>query len=185
MPSITKNQIQIRTNLLTSFMLVVATSAIAQEFPSPERLLNKVVGGVWVSTNEKNANGPEDFKTFFMSFDSWGDRESATGNIFGITNAGDTTQLMEVWNFVDKANKNVFLVQRDAWGGKSIGAITPHEGQHLDIQFKTTLADGRSYYTRDIHYFEDENKIKAVTYHKSKEVDEWKESGTSLWIRRN
>lgn len=173
-------------NLFLSLAIVLAANySIAQETPVPKDLLNKVVGGVWVSANEKNSNSPEDFKIFFMSFDNWADNESATGNIYGITNTGDTTQLMQVWNFVDKANKNIFLVQRDAWGGKSIGRITPYEGKHLDIQFKTTIADGRSYYTRDIHYFDGDNKMKAVTYQKAKKEDKWEEASTSIWIREN
>ena len=171
--------------ILSLLVLLLTKQTIAQESTSPKELLNKVVGGVWVSSNGNNSNSAEDFKTFFMSFENWGDKESASGNIFGITNADDTTQLMQVWNFVDKANSNVFLVQRDAWGGKSIGSITPYEHKHLDIQFKTTLADGRSYYTRDIHYFEHDNQMKAVTYHKAKEKDEWEEASTSMWIRKN
>ena len=159
--------------------------ANAQDTPTLKQLLNKVVGGVWVSTNEKNTKSPEDFETFFMSFRNWADSESVTGNIYGITNAGDTSQLMEVWNFVDLANNNIFLVQRNAWGGKSIGFITPLEGQHLDIQFKTTVPDGRSYFTRDIHYFQGEGKMKAVTYHKAKEEDAWEEAGHSEWILKN
>lgn len=149
-------------------------------------LLNHVVGGKWVSTNMNNDGEPESYGSYMMSFENWSDdKESVIGTIYGIKNNGDTTQLIEVWNFIDKSTNSLFYVQKTTWGWYSTGSITRFEEKHLDIQFKTITEEGQSFYTRDLHYIQGEDKMKAVTFHRSEDQEEWKEAGTSIWSRIN
>lgn len=167
----------------TLLTLLVVFGCHAQSEPTLKELLNHVVGGTWVSTNINNEGKPDDFKTFLLSFENWADDSSVTGSIFGIRNNGDTTQLIEVWNFIDQANNNLFYVQRTTWGWYATGTINRHESKHLDIRFKTITPEGQQFYTRDLHYIDSENEMRAVTYHKTNEEDEWKEASRSEWKR--
>ncbi|WP_139135337.1 hypothetical protein [Roseivirga sp. 4D4] len=146
-------------------------------------LLNHTVGGKWISTNEKNSGKPEDFRSFMMEFAQMADEQSVWGDIIGIKNNGDTLHLMEVWNFINPAKKEILLVQRTSWGETSIGNIVPYEGKHLDIQFKSTTAQGQEYFVRDIHYVIGEDEMKAETFQKMALNDKWVATGTSTWKR--
>lgn len=163
--------------------LLAGLKTSAQDSVSLKTLINHVVGGTWISTNANNEGKPEDYKTFYMYFENWSDNSSVTGSIFGIRNNGDTTQLIEIWNFIDEANDNIFFVQRTTWGWHGTGTITPHKGKNLDIQFKMNTPEGQQFYTRDIHMLDGKNQIQAITYHKAREDDEWKEASRSSWTR--
>ncbi|MEQ8927985.1 MAG: hypothetical protein RLO81_19365 [Fulvivirga sp.] len=169
---------------LFACILFIAFHAPAQDKqPSLKELLNHVVGGTWVSTNKENEGKPEDYKTFYMNFKNWADDNSVTGSIYGIMNNGDTTQLIEIWNFIDKSKNNLFYVNRTTGGWIGTGTITPYEGKHLNIQFKTRTDQGQEFYTRDLHYIEGPNKLKAVSQHKAKEEDNWGVEKISVWER--
>jgi len=164
---------------------IIGSVCLAQnpEQTSLKALLNHVVGGTWVSTNNNNEGKPEDYKTFFMRFNNWSDDASVTGSIFGVKNNGDTTQLIEIWNFIDQSNNTIFYVQRTTWGWHATGRISRFEQKHIDIQFKTRTEQGKEFYTRDLHYIESKNKMRAISYHKAKAEDEWKEANRSEWTR--
>lgn len=164
-------------------LLLCACISIAQE-KSLEELLNYTVGGVWISTNENNDLQPESYASFFMEFKNWSSNQSVTADIFGVKNNGDTSQLIEIWNYINPSENNIFLVQRTAWGAHCTGTITPYEGKHLDIVFKTTNSDGSFYWTRDIHYAISENEIRAETYFRLTEEEQWEKSNESLWKRQ-
>ncbi|HNP17535.1 MAG TPA: hypothetical protein PKL31_03785 [Fulvivirga sp.] len=146
-------------------------------------LLNHVVGGTWISQNQQNPGNPDDFKLFYMRFTNWGDKESVQGNIYGVKNNGDSVLLIQIWNFINKAEKNIYLVQRTTWGEMSTGSITAYGENDLDIQFKSITSQGQQYYTRDLHYLDGNDKMRAETFQKSKEADEWKKTGESDWER--
>jgi len=165
-------------------LMIISLIGHAQERePNLVRMLNHTVGGKWVSVNEKNSGKPDDFKRFYMEFRQMANEQSVWGNIMGLKNSGDTLQLMEVWNFINPAKKDILLVQRTSWGETSIGNIVPYKGQHLDIQFKSTTAEGQEYYVRDIHYVIGDDKMKAETFQKAALSDDWMPTGTSLWKR--
>jgi hypothetical protein len=168
---------------LTITCLLFVIQASSQD-RTLEELLNFTVGGVWTSENGENDQQPESFSSFFMEFKNWSSTTSVTADIFGVKNNGDTLQLMEVWNYINPSEQNIFLVQKTAWGSHSVGTIIPFEGKHIDIVFKTTNPDGTSYWTRDIHYLLSENEMKAETYHRSNESEEWKKANESYWIRK-
>ncbi|MEQ6166016.1 hypothetical protein AAOE16_02385 [Ekhidna sp. MALMAid0563] len=167
---------------LTFLLLLVAIVSKGQD-RSLKELINYVVGGTWTSINEDNDGEPEGYKSYYMNFSTWSDDESVTGTIYGVKNNGDTIQLIEVWNFIDKANQSIFYVHRTTWGSYATGTIQKYEGKHIDIQFKSTTPEGQQYFTRDLHYIEERNRMRAVTYHKSKEGEEWKEANRSEWTR--
>ncbi|WP_424963671.1 hypothetical protein [Ekhidna sp.] len=169
-------------NLIFIFLLL-GTGVSAQESPTIKELLNHVVGGTWSSTNSTNEGKPEDYKLFFMSFKNWADDSSVTGSIFGVQNNGDTIQLIEVWNFIDRSKGNLFYVQRTTWGWYGTGTISRYEEKHLDIQFKITTPEGQQFYTRDLHYIDSKHKMRAITFHKATEDEEWKEASRSEWTR--
>lgn len=171
-----------RTLIIALFLGGLACKA--QETKSLEELINYVVGGTWTSTNEDNDGKPESFKSFYMNFSTWSDEASVIGTISGVKNNGDSSQLIEIWNFIDQANQSVFYVHRTTWGAYATGIIQPFENEHIDIQFKSTTPQGQQYYTRDLHYIEGRNRMRAVTYHKMKEGEEWKEATRSEWIRK-
>lgn len=168
-------------------LIVSPLLSIAQDIQKPtlKALLNHVVGGIWTSANQNNEGKPEDYKTFFMSFKNWADDSSVTGSIYGIKNNGDTTQLIEIWNFIDKTNDNLFYVQRTTWGWYGTGTISRYQDSHLDIQFKIHTDQGQEFFTRDLHFIESNDKMRAITYHKAREEDEWKEASRSEWVRVN
>lgn len=168
-------------NLILTFCLMIAFNVQSQT--GMVSLLNFPVGGTWVSENVQNDGEANSFSTFFMKFKTWSSESSVVGNIYGVRNNEDTVQLLEVWNFLDKVNKNAFLVQRTTWGEKSIGTVAIYEEKHLDIQFKSTTSSGEEYYTRDIHYIISDNEMKAVTYQKRNESDEWAFASESIWKR--
>ena len=95
--------------------LILSTTLFAQE-RTLEDLLNFTVGGIWISPNENNDEEPQSFRSFFMEFKNWSSKASVTANIFGVKNDGDTARLMEVWNYLNPSENNIFLVQRTAWG---------------------------------------------------------------------
>lgn len=172
--------------IITSVLLLSSIAGFAQNNkPDLKKLLNHVVGGAWVSENKDNGGNPDEYKTFFMIFRNWADDNSVTGDMYGISNAGDTTQLAEIWNFIDKPNNNIFFLQRTTWGWVGTGKIVPYEEEHLDIQFKTRTDQGQEFYTRDIHFIEGPDKLKAVSQHKARESDDWGEETVSVWIRIN
>ncbi len=171
--------------LLLAFSFQFESKAFQKEI-SIEELLNHTVGGVWVSSNEKNdTSNPNDFKSFRMKFENWGGRKSVKGDIYGITNGGDTTSIMQVWNFLDEYKKNITLIQRTSWGEQSMGEINVFEKEHFDITFKATTAQGQEYYIRDIHYIIGNDEMKAETYQKMKEEDEWMKVSESVWNRKS
>lgn len=154
-----------------------------EEMADLKEMINFMVGGTWVSENAKNSGELEDFQSFFMKFEQWHDENSVKGSVYGVKNNSDTTGLMEVWNFLDYSNRKIKLIQRSTWNSFSEGNIVSYEGKHLDIQFKTIMADGRSFLTRDIHFKESDNKLRAEQFHKSKEEEEWIKAGESIWRR--
>lgn len=154
------------------------------DLSSEKEMINFMVGGTWVSENPNNTGEPEGYRSFFMKFENWHDQNSILGSIYGIKNNSDTTGLMEVWNFVDPTMDGIRLIQRTAWSEFSEGAITLYKGEHLDIRFKSTTADGQVYYTRDIHYKESKDKLRAETFHRRSEDEEWQKAGESVWIRK-
>ncbi len=171
-----------KKSIISLFILISFNSNAQTDMVT---LLNFPVGGTWTSKNVKNDGKPNSFESFFMQFQSWSSKSSVVGNIYGIRNNGDTTQLMEVWNFMEGDGKSAYLVQRTTWGDKGIGNVKPYDGEHLDITFMTTTASGSTHFTRDIHYIISENEMKAVTYHKEAKNDEWELAGESIWRRTN
>ncbi len=169
--------------LLVLLFFVSSMSFASAQEQTLEELLNYPVGGIWTSLNDQNDHRPEGFKQFFMDFHNGLNLESVYGLIGGVRNNGDTVLLTEIWNFVNPADSNIFFVQRASWGETSVGTIKPHEGKHLDIQFRSTMADGRTYYTKDIHYIDGPNTMRAVTFQKMKEEEDWREVHRSLWTR--
>ncbi|MEP5612244.1 MAG: hypothetical protein ABJP45_08340 [Cyclobacteriaceae bacterium] len=167
---------------ISVFLLFSLIRTEAQD-RSLEEILNFPVGGIWTSTNENNDNDPQSFSSFFMKFENWSSKASVTASIFGVKNSGDTSQLMEVWNYLNPSENNVFLVQHTAWGAHCTGTLNVFEGKHMDIFFKTVNPDGGSYDTRDIHYILSENEMKAETFHRLDETQEWKKASESFWKR--
>ncbi|MEP1097396.1 MAG: hypothetical protein ABJG78_19925 [Cyclobacteriaceae bacterium] len=167
---------------LLILLLAFATNLSAQD-RSLEDLLNFTVGGVWTSENKSNDSEPDSFSSFFMEFKNWSSKSSVTANIFGVKNNGDTSQLMEVWNYLNPSDSNIFFVQRTAWGAHCTGTVTAFEGQHIEIIFKTVNPDGSSYDTRDIHYILSKNAMRAETFHRLNESKEWEKAGESFWKR--
>ncbi|MEQ9304113.1 MAG: hypothetical protein RJQ14_09380 [Marinoscillum sp.] len=167
------------------YFLISLHSQAQESHPKTQKeLLNHVVGGTWISTNEQNEGKPEDYKSFYMSFENWSDDASVTGSISGIKNRGDTVQLIEIWNFLNEAEDNIFYVHRTTWGWYSLGAIKPYLSKHLDIQFKTRTPDGQEFYTRDLHYLDTKDSMSVITYHRLTQDDEWEEVSTSTWTRK-
>lgn len=169
--------------IITAFLYPEKVCSQTQDNRHLKELMNSMVGGTWESTNDENTGKPEEFKSYFMEFKNWHDGNSVRGSIYGIKNNSDTTSLIEVWNFIDKANKNIRLIQRTTWQEHSEGTITPYQGKHLDIRFTSTTADGQTYFTRDIHFVESPNRLRAVSYHRRTEVEKWQKAGESVWIR--
>lgn len=170
-----------KTWIIASFLSVGLLSA--QE-KSLEELLNYTVGGVWISENQANDHKPESFESFFMEFQNWSSRSSVTADIYGIKNNGDTLQLMEVWNYIIPSQKDAILVQRTAWGAHSTGTVALFESQHLNITFRTTNPDGSTYWTRDIHFIISKNEMKAETYYRTNQKEEWEKTNESYWTRK-
>ncbi|MEQ8362401.1 MAG: hypothetical protein RIF39_08435 [Cyclobacteriaceae bacterium] len=170
--------------LLWVLILLLAGSAMAQSnSKSLEEHLNFVVGGVWASQNKNNDGKPESFNSFHMNFENWSSKSSVRGEIFGVTNNGDTVALIQIWNYINPSQNNIFLTQRTSWGETGIGTIVPYKEKHLDIQFKSVTSEGQEYFTRDIHYVLSKNEMRAETYQKSKVTDEWQKTGESIWVR--
>ncbi|MBO6525255.1 MAG: hypothetical protein JJ971_15610 [Balneolaceae bacterium] len=179
----------LRASVVILFSIVITTFGFGfqsdnEDLGQLREMINFMVGGTWESENVNNSDNPEDFKSFYMNFENWHDQNSVRGSIYGIKNNGDTLGLMEVWNFVDVPNKNIRLLQRTIWQEHSEGTIFPYEGKHLDIRFKSTMADGQTYFTKDIHFKESPDKLRAETYHRRTEKDDWQKASESLWIRK-
>ncbi|MEQ9426548.1 MAG: hypothetical protein RJQ09_19150 [Cyclobacteriaceae bacterium] len=169
--------------VVTIIILFTSTFKLSAQKNSLIELLNHPVGGVWSSPNEQNNGAPDNFNIFLMTFENWSSEESVIGNIYGVRNNGDTTQLMEVWNYINPSENNIFLVQRTAWGEHSTGKIEIFESQHLDITFMSTTSAGVTYLTRDIHYILSENEMRSESFQKMKEEEEWRSVGVSIWKR--
>ncbi|WP_436517477.1 hypothetical protein [Ekhidna sp. To15] len=168
---------------IITLLVIVALNTHAQT--DMKTLLNFPVGGTWTSENIKNDKKPNSFRAFYMQFETWSSPSSVLGSIYGVRNNGDTIQLMEVWNFLEPDEESAFLIQRTTWGDKSIGNVKRYEGEHLDITFKTTSSSGGVHFTRDIHFIVSKNEMKAKTYHKTSESDDWQFEGESTWKRIN
>ena len=118
-----------------------------------------------------------------MTFKNGINEASVFGEIHGIKNNGDSTMLMEIWNFISPSDSSIRLVQNTIWGEYSIGNIQLYKGKHMDIAFKSVTANGQVYYTRDIHYLISKNEMRAETFQKMKEEEKWKKAGESIWKR--
>ena len=171
-----------KIGILFYFALLISNYAFCQD-ASLERLIAYPVGGTWVSDNKNNGGKLEDFQSFYMRFNYGMDTQSVWGLIHGVKNNGYTLKLIEIWNFIHQGKQNIQLIQRTSWGEVAFGTIVPFERKHLDIQFKSTAANGNAYFTRDIHYLDGPDFMKSISYQKLTEADEWKESNTSIWRR--
>lgn len=169
--------------ILLSIGILTKGHAFQEGNKSNKELINFMVGGTWVSENEKNSGTPEDFESFYMNFENWHDENSVRGSIYGVKNNGETVGLIEVWNFIDPSNKSIRLIQRTIWQEHSEGTIHPYNKNGLDITFKSTTSDGQVYYTRDIHHRESLNKLRAESFHRTTENEEWKKANESVWTR--